>query len=238
MDALVDTGAKTTVVSENLVKGRSSFAIQPPTLSWKGVDGASLPIVGELSLSVRYHENVVDLHGVVVMKDPVYPLILGIDWITASNAQIKAKDGKLMIEVPVREPEPSRKKEKTVVLESPQGSEEKENMFKEAAAEMRVFAAIIEDAELPHPSKNRVTQPPFLKPMRSGRIPKSSLGFIPAKVPQSNGASWMIKTVGSAMHNREWITPNCVLQEVGGLVNVPVINLGQTGFELGELDSS
>lgn len=130
-EVLVDTGATTTVVSEELVQGSSTFNLRPSTLNWKSVVGTSLPVVGELSMLLRYKEKLVDLKRVVVIKNTVYPLILGVDWIVASGAEINARDGKLTIEIPACYQKLNIERNREEVTDRSQVSEEKKNKLKQ-----------------------------------------------------------------------------------------------------------
>lgn len=77
VEALVDSGAKNSVISENLLSGRSTFPIKP---CLSGDDGSAFEnIVGETSLTERFGGVVVDLNQVVVLKTAVFPLVLGIE---------------------------------------------------------------------------------------------------------------------------------------------------------------
>ena len=53
------------------------------------VDGTRLHVLGYVDLSVRFKESVVELKGVKVVQESLYPLILGLDWLKASGAGIR-----------------------------------------------------------------------------------------------------------------------------------------------------
>ncbi|KAK4021403.1 hypothetical protein OUZ56_003320 [Daphnia magna] len=47
------------------------------------------PIVGEISLTVRFKDRVVDLQKVKVVDQALFPLILGVDWMGKSNVGVR-----------------------------------------------------------------------------------------------------------------------------------------------------
>ena len=78
---MVDTGAKTSVICQSLLSGRTAFAIRPPVF-YRNIDGsAASNVVGETPITVRYKGVLTDLYRVAVVKSSIYPLILGIEWI-------------------------------------------------------------------------------------------------------------------------------------------------------------
>ena len=78
---MVDTGAKTSVICQSFLSGRTAFAIRPPVF-YRNIDGsAASNVVGETSITVRYQDVLIDLYRVAVVKSSIYPLILGIEWI-------------------------------------------------------------------------------------------------------------------------------------------------------------
>ena len=98
-EAMVDSGAKNSVICQSLLSGRSAFAIRPPLL-YQNIDGSLVRnIVGKCSLTVRYKGVLVDLNHVVVVKSDIYPLVLGVEWIVQSGAVIKGICGR--VEVPM-----------------------------------------------------------------------------------------------------------------------------------------
>ena len=100
VDAMVDSGAKNSVMSEELLRGRSSFSIRSPS-SYRNIDGSAVGnVVGETSITVRYGGVVVDLDRVVVVRTMMFPVVLGVDWIVRSGATIKGLNGKAEVTVP------------------------------------------------------------------------------------------------------------------------------------------
>ncbi len=100
---MVDSGAKNSVISEDLLSGRSTFLIKP-SLPYRNIDGSAVGnIVGETSITVRYGGVVLDLNRVVVVKTAVFPLVLGIEWIVRSGANIKGINGKAEVIMPGQE---------------------------------------------------------------------------------------------------------------------------------------
>lgn len=81
-ETLVDTDARKSIVSEELVWRRASFDILPSNANYKGVDSAVLMVEGVTSMTARFQGAVVDLGEVAVMKDLVYPVMLDKGWIT------------------------------------------------------------------------------------------------------------------------------------------------------------
>ena len=89
---MADSGAKVTVIREELVDHLSSH--------YTGASGVLLTFnqvrvsqVGHLALSVRYLDTVAELRKVRVVKDSIYPLILGRDWFKATGAFVGFENG-------------------------------------------------------------------------------------------------------------------------------------------------
>lgn len=96
--ALVDSGAKRSVVAFSVIQGRNSFPIRKPLSSWQTIDLEPVSnVLGETSLMVRYEGTIVELDRVVVMKDVVSPLILGIEWLDAARTMVGSVDQKGMV---------------------------------------------------------------------------------------------------------------------------------------------
>jgi len=111
--ALVDSGAKRSVVSYDLIKGRNSFPIMKPKTLWQAIDSEPISnVIGETNLVIRYQGTLVELDRVVVMKKIVSPLVLGIEWINAARTWVGAIDQKgIVVRQPqeeARPPPPSR----------------------------------------------------------------------------------------------------------------------------------
>ena len=82
---MVDTGAKTSVICQSFLSGRTAFAIRPPVF-YRNIDGsAASNVVGETLITVRYKGVLIDLHYVAVVQSLIYPLVLGIKWIVQSG---------------------------------------------------------------------------------------------------------------------------------------------------------
>ena len=73
VDAMVDSGAKNSVICEDLLSGRSCFPIRPSS-SYRNIDGSAVGnVVREVSISVRVGGSVVDLNRVVVLNAVLNP---------------------------------------------------------------------------------------------------------------------------------------------------------------------
>ena len=101
----IDQGSQSdhaiTRVDAKLLEGRASFSLSKSNAVWKGVDGGILPIFGEVPLTIRFQDSVVDIKSAKGISYAVYPLNLGVDWISASEASIINKQG--IMEVPCKE---------------------------------------------------------------------------------------------------------------------------------------
>lgn len=97
---MVDTGAAVSVISASLLEGRNAVAITRPQTTWRGVDGKTLPKIGEATLTLKYQHSIVDVPAVKVLSNAVYPLILGVDWINLSGASISRRNGMWEVKVP------------------------------------------------------------------------------------------------------------------------------------------
>ena len=63
------------------------------------IDGHGAYGSGEVSWSVRFHGQVVDLNQVVVVKEAIYPFVLRMDWIRASGAALVYRDGRMVVSI-------------------------------------------------------------------------------------------------------------------------------------------
>ena len=71
VDAMVDSGAKNSVICEDLLSGRSCFLIRPSS-SYRNIDGSAVGnVVGEVSISVRVGGSVLDLNRGVVVRSMI-----------------------------------------------------------------------------------------------------------------------------------------------------------------------
>ena len=176
--AMVDSGAKNSVICQELLSGRSSFVIRPSP-SYRNIDGSSVVnVIGETSLTVRYQRVVVNLEHVVVVRSIMYSLVLGVEWIVKSGAAVVGVQGRAEVVMPGQAAtsstdsiSPGGEKEKETAAvpvhgEGP-GRPEEAQEFAKAAEELRVLGAMIGETEEfgVHPKRK------FLKPMRSKRIP-------------------------------------------------------------------
>ena len=97
VEAMVDSGAKNSVISEELLSGRASFPIRPSS-PYRNIDGSAVGnVLGEVSIKVWYGGSVVDLNRV---KNLVFPVVLGIEWIVQSGVTIKGVNGRAEVRIP------------------------------------------------------------------------------------------------------------------------------------------
>jgi len=95
---MVDSGAKTCAISEDEVRGRTAIVIRPIQSNWRYLDGSPiLNVVGETSLTVKFADTIVDLPRVAVVKFMTFPLILGIDWVNASQVAVTSRNGQAIV---------------------------------------------------------------------------------------------------------------------------------------------
>jgi hypothetical protein len=65
---MVDSGAKNSAISEEMLLDRSSFVVRPPS-KYLFIDGTQMDnVTGEVSLTIRYKGTVVDLEKVAVVN--------------------------------------------------------------------------------------------------------------------------------------------------------------------------
>ena len=218
---MVDTGAKNSIISEEILRGRSAFQIRPSESAWCSVNRQNLPAHGETSLSVRFKDSIVDLKRVVVMRDVMYPLVLGVDWITTSGVIISTRNGQLMVDVPAASapilPPGSTRIESQV---------EKEEDFESASEDIRLLGAVASEPRRSWKQRPNI----FLKPNKRSKIAGFTTGFVEARIPSAKDGLWMVSTAGSSREGQEWISPSCLLQSVKGVVSIPVSNLNQSPF--------
>ena len=98
VEGMVDTGAKITGISLDSLS--EDTKIRPPTRNYLTVDGNYITnVVGETDLTVTFQGRDVGLKNVAVFETMVYPLVLGIDWITKGNIIISGRQGGALVSV-------------------------------------------------------------------------------------------------------------------------------------------
>ena len=95
--AMVDTGARQSVIRADLLQGQSCFNIQSPLQNWRSLDGNKLAVVGETSLVVRFSGVTIDLTQVLEMENAAHPVVLGMDWIGKAEAVIYVENEKPVV---------------------------------------------------------------------------------------------------------------------------------------------
>lgn len=171
---MIDSGAKNSAISLDLLSGRSTFIIRPP-LSYRNIDGTVVGnVVGETSITVRYKGVLVDLNHVAVVKSMLYPLVFGIEWIVQSGAVVKGVCGRAEVlmpgdpatiekeiqgapkeePVPQNSDRPSATEEEELSTESDQSLSEEggTDASSEEADHLRILGAIVDEASYNAPS--------------------------------------------------------------------------------------
>ncbi|EFX63006.1 hypothetical protein DAPPUDRAFT_119627 [Daphnia pulex] len=221
MEAMVDSGAKNSAVSEEWLVNRSCFEIRPPS-NYRSLDGMPINnVVGETALTVRYQGVVVDLPRVAVVKKMLYPLVLGIEWIVQSGAVIKGVEGKAEVIMPDRSPvssvHPKKEEEDTLKTE--------ENLsYEEATKELKNLCLMAKEEEMPS-SEDDKEQSVVLKTLHSSIVPANSAGYFKCRVPNDSSKFWMVSTAGAVGAKGGWVTPNCVVEVEDGVLIIPVVNV-------------
>lgn len=223
LKALVDSGAKNSAISEELLLNRSCFEVHPPT-KYRFIDGTTIDnVVGEVSLTVRYRGIVVDLPRVAVMRKMFYPMVLGVEWIVGSGANVRGVEGVatvIMLNVIPESVASIHSKLPQLAEIQSTTREETSDGYGMAVEEFKNIGAIIADDTVGSRS-----MPDFrLKVMRSKKIPPGSVCFVKCKVPQQNHELWFLPTVGAVGAKGGWLSPNCVLKAEKGEISVPIIN--------------
>ena len=70
---MVDTGAASSVIDASLLKGRNVFAVSRPVTVSSGIDGKILPIIGEVTLTIKYRHLIVGVTSVKVIRNSILP---------------------------------------------------------------------------------------------------------------------------------------------------------------------
>lgn len=86
--AMVDTGAMYSVIETKMVQHllKDEHLTGGTLLSF---NKERVAVVGEISLTIRFKDRVVDLHKVRVVEQSLFPLILGVDWMGKSNVGVR-----------------------------------------------------------------------------------------------------------------------------------------------------
>ncbi|KZS05237.1 Uncharacterized protein APZ42_031640 [Daphnia magna] len=207
--AMVDSGAKNSVIRADLIRGRSVFDLRVASRTWRTLDYQILPLVGETSLVVRFGGAVTDLNQVLVMENAIFPMVLGMDWIERSGAVICVKEGVAIVEVT-------------------RGQKLKENDkdcgYGKAVDELLVMGALVEEEEVtPGVDPGELQLHVRLKKKKG--IAASSVQFVDAVTPKRRDGLWLIRTNKSTRAGKEWVTPECLVESQDGRVLIPVVNL-------------
>lgn len=226
--ALVDSGAKNSAISEELLLNRSCFEVHPPS-KYRFIDGTTIDnVVGEVSLTVRYRGIVVDLPRVAVMMKMLNPVVLGVEWIVGSAANVRGVEGVatvIMLNVipdsvaSVQDVKENSKLPQQVEIQS-KTRVETSNRHGMGVEEFKNIGAIIAEDTVGTRNKPDLS----LKALRSKKIPPGTVCFVKCKVPQQNHELWFITTVGAVGAKGGWLSPNCVLKAEKGEISVRIIN--------------
>ncbi|MES9884855.1 MAG: reverse transcriptase domain-containing protein [Sedimenticola sp.] len=96
LSALVDTGANVSLLNYEQYKRSKVFKTAPlqntKIRNIKGVNGVKSPVLGKVDISVKI-ANVLIPHEFFVVKNIQYSIILGIDFMKSTNAEISFNDG-------------------------------------------------------------------------------------------------------------------------------------------------
>ena len=179
VNAMVDTGAYNSVVTESLVHNRSAFDVRVSPSTWRSVDGRAIPVVGEVSLSVRYHGQVVDLNQVVVVKEAIYPVVLGMDWIRATG--LVYRDGRMVVSVQQPEMETLCHVAEDITGEKPEETDAEKEPQTPLEGVHNLGLMVVDDGDKDTKLKRQPNV--FLKPRKSQIIPEAHFGFISTKAP-------------------------------------------------------
>ena len=140
---MVDSGAKRSVISAEMIAGRNSFKIRATNTCWRTADGEpARNVAGETTLMVRFQGTLVELPRVLVMTNTAYPLMLGIEWIAAVNAAVSAKDGRGVMTLP----DPNVGTETKPVVQDPEKIDE-EKPIDETQSETQTKSVVSENPE-------------------------------------------------------------------------------------------
>ncbi|KAI9550771.1 hypothetical protein GHT06_004558 [Daphnia sinensis] len=204
--AMVDSGAKNSVIRADLIRGRSIFDLRVASRTWRTLDYQILPLVGETSLVVRFGGTVTDLNQVLVMENAIFPMVLGMDWIERSGAVICVKEGVAIVEVT-------------------RGQKLKENDkgcgYGKAVDELLVMGALVEEEEVTPGVDQGELQLDSEFEEKKG-IAASSVQFVEAVTPKRRDGLWLIRTNKSTRSGKEWVTPECLVESQDGRVLIPV----------------
>lgn len=225
--AMVDSGAKHSAISEETLTDRTAFPIRPPS-NYRFLDGSPVDnVVGEISLTVRYQGTIVDLPKVAVLRNMMYPLVLGVEWIVKSGVTIKGVDGRAEVIVPLESEVVSVREKDNLVPDYVEMEAESIHVaFQSAAQELLNLGALVSED---FPDEHRRPKG-LLKSMRSKRIPANSAGHMKFRVSCQEQELWMAPTAGAAGTTGGWLIPSCVMKSADGVLQVPVMNTSQSAL--------
>ncbi len=98
VDAMVDSGAMVSVIRRNVVENilKEENKIGGHVVSF---DRMKVPVIGEMTLSVRFEGVLAELRRVKIVEHSLYDMILGAEWVEKSNVIIYSDAGRLLARV-------------------------------------------------------------------------------------------------------------------------------------------
>ncbi|KZS03826.1 Histone-lysine N-methyltransferase NSD2-like protein [Daphnia magna] len=203
--AMVDTGAMFSVIEKKMIQHllKEEFLVGGTLLSF---NKERVPIVGEIPLTVRFKDRVVDLQKVRVVEQALFPLILGVDWMGESN-------------VGVRPSHQDRCQMEAIIFPETTTNHTDEKLKKEKTGDGNgMLAAITLSPAMPPTRAKRYVMEPCV-------IPAKTMKFVHVSIEETTSETMMVERAHSAFPNKEWIVPHCLVGVEGKHVRVPVTNL-------------
>ncbi len=230
IEGMADSGAVCTVIREDVVAhlahmffGGGNYLIT--------FEGDKVRAVGEIALSVRYLNTVTEMKRVRVVKNSLYPVILGEDWFAATRAFV-GHNGTRM----------------EVFLQRPLG------LISESEARSEANAATITRTSLTSvkPKESRAvttTLPPIPEedmPMSAIEteavgpeenwaisnkdiiLPAKSLSFVETTVSGNVIGDLLVERTGSSEPSAEWTVPSCLISQDASGIRIPVMNMSES----------
>ncbi|KZS20857.1 Uncharacterized protein APZ42_012348 [Daphnia magna] len=205
VEAMVDTGAMFSVIEKRMIQHllKEEFLVGGTLLSF---NKERVPIVGEIPLTVRFKDRVVDLQKVRVVEQALFPLILGVDWMGKSNVGVRPSPG-------------DRCQMEAIIFPETTTNNTDEKLKKEKTDDGNgMLAAITLSPAIPPTRAKRYVMEPCV-------IPAKTMKFVHVSIEETNSETMMVERAHSAFPNREWIVPHCLVSVEGKHVRVPVTNL-------------
>ena len=248
MAALVDSGASSSAVRRSLAKKLNQCI--GPSVRFRGWDSRTVAIDSFVNLKVTWGGRTTEVNRAAAVKNPPFPVILGVDWIVRSETDLIVKDEKLVPtarSVPLETSDKVAQSVTSTVSDSENTTKTKRKTVQFGKATVRVFDAdkVMAKATVKEEvkeigeefsvsdelissfiaeGKNKRTCGQAAKVVWRTTIPPDALKFIECRVNQESGTV-LVHPFRNSFPGKEFCVPSCLVNIRKGRAMVPVLNI-------------